>query len=362
MAQTSRVYALILAGGVGTRLWPLSRRSQPKQLLALIGQRSLLQMTVDRIRPIIPPDRVFIMTNADYVEEVRRQVPDIPTEHVVGEPAVRGTAPAIGLGAMLIRHRDLQGVMVSLHADHFFRDEEHFRRAVLAATEVAQERWLVNLGVRPHYPATGYGYVELERELGTYGGFVAYKVRRFKEKPDLETARAFVASGRYLWNSGIFCWRVDVILDAFRRLLPEHTRVLERIGAAVGTPEWPEVLAREWQHLEGETTIDHGIMEKADRVATVPMDAGWDDVGSWESLANLLQTAEDDNVIEGDVLALDTRRAFVRGDRRFLALVGADDLIVIDTPDALLICRRDRAQDVKQVVKWLEEQGRHHLL
>ncbi len=362
MDASGQIFALILAGGVGTRLWPLSRRSQPKQLLALVGQRSLLQMTLDRIRPVIPPERTFIMTNVDYVEEVRRQALEVPPDQIIAEPAVRGTAPAIGLGAMLIARQAPQSVMVSLHADHYFRDEEHFRRALLAATEVAQERWLVNLGVRPHYPATGYGYVELEGELGTYRGFVAYKVRRFKEKPDLETARAFVASGRYLWNSGIFCWRIDVILDAFRRLLPQHTQVLERIAAAAGTPEWPDVLAHQWQHLEGETTIDHGIMEKADRVATVPMDAGWDDVGSWESLADLLEADANENVLEGDVLALDVQRVFVRSDKRFVALVGVDNLIVVDTPDALLVCRRDRAQDVKRVVKWLEEQERHDLL
>ncbi len=362
MTTTSHVYALILAGGVGTRLWPLSRRSRPKQLLTLIGRRSLLQMTLDRIRPVIPPERVFIMTNADYVDEVRRQAADVPAEQVIGEPAVRGTAPPIGLGAALMQRQDPNSVMVSLHADHFFKDEEHFRQALLAATHVAQERWLVNLGVRPLYPATGYGYVELEEELGTYGGFRAYRVRRFKEKPDVETARTFVASGKYLWNSGIFCWRTDVILDAFRRLLPDHTRVLERIAEAAGTPAWPRVLAEEWDRLQGETTIDHGIMERADRVATVPMEAGWDDIGSWESLAALLDADADGNVVVGDATILDGRRLFVRADSRFVALIGVDDVIVVDTPDALLICRRDRAQDVKHVVKWLEARGRDHLL
>ncbi|KPL88363.1 mannose-1-phosphate guanylyltransferase [Ardenticatena maritima] len=359
---TSNLYALILAGGVGTRLWPRSRSHKPKQLLALTGERSLLQMTVDRVRPLLPPERIFIMTNREYVDAIREQVPDIPADHIIGEPAMRGTAPAIGLGAVLIRRLDPDATMASLHADHYFADEEQFRRALIAATDVAQGKWLVNLGVRPTYPATGYGYVELAEELGTFNEHPAYRVLRFKEKPDLETARHFVASGRFLWNSGIFCWRVDTILEEFARHLPEHTAALERIAAAVGTPDAAEVLEREWLALPGETTIDHGIMEKAERVATVPMAAGWNDIGSWDSLAELLDHDEQGNHIEGDTLVIDGERIFVQSEGRFLALIGLSDVIVVNTPDATLICRAGRSQDVKHVVKWLKQHGRTDLL
>lgn len=362
MSDAGNVYALILAGGVGTRLWPRSRRNRPKQLLSLVGEQSLLQMTVDRIRPIIPPERVFIMTNQEYVPAVRSQVPDVPAVQVIGEPAVRGTAPAIGLGAYVIQQFDPDGVMLSLHADHFFSDEEQFRRAMVAAAAVAGENWLVNLGVRPEYPATGYGYVELDGELGTYKDHSAYAVKQFTEKPDLETARRFVASDDYLWNSGIFCWRTDVILDAFSRLLPEHATVLERIAAAFGADDWNEVLAREWATLSGETTIDRGIMERADQVATVPMSAGWSDIGSWESLAELMPANDDENVIAGDVVAFDSRRVFAHSDNRFIALVGVEDLIVVDDSDAILVCHRSRAQYVKKIVKWLEQEGRDEML
>lgn len=361
--DTSRtLFALILAGGVGTRLWPRSRRQQPKQLLALLGDRSLLQMTVERIRPIVPPERVFIMTNEEYVERVRVQVPDVPPEQVIGEPAVRGTAPAIALGAYRIRHHHPNSVMISLHADHYFADEEQFRRAVLAAAEVAGEGWLVNLGVRPTYPATGYGYVELSGDVGTFRDHPAYAVARFKEKPDQETARHFVASERYLWNSGIFCWRTDVILETFGQLLPEQTAILDRIADAFGTAAEQDVLAREWAHLTGETTIDRGIMERAERVATVPMSAGWSDVGSWESLAELIPADDDDNVVRGDVVAFDSRGVFAHSDNRFVAIVGVDDLIVVDSEDAVLVCSRNQAQDVKRVVRWLEQHGRNDVL
>lgn len=364
MTESREVYALVLAGGVGTRLWPCSRRNHPKQLMALIDDRSLLQMTVDRIRPMIPPERVFIMTNARYVDTIREQVPAVPPENIIGEPAVRGTAPAIGLGAFRIRHSNPDSLMVALHADHYFSDEEQFRRALQAAIGVAADGWLVNLGVRPTYPATGYGYVELGKELGTFHGHPSYEVVQFKEKPDIETARQFVASGRYLWNSGIFCWRIDVILDAFGRFLPDHTAVLARIAEAFGSPQATEVLHRGWQRLEGETSIDHGIMERANQVATVPMSAGWDDVGSWDSVAGLLLGDDDGDatVIRGDAVAFDSRHVFAQSDTRFVALVGVDDLIVVDTQDALLICSRDRAQDVKQVVNWLAAAGRDELL
>ena len=302
------------------------------------------------------------MTNQEYVPAVRSQLPDVPAVQVIGEPAVRGTAPAIGLGAYVIQQFDPDGVMISLHADHFFSDEEQFRRAMVAAAAVAGENWLVNLGVRPEYPATGYGYVELDGELGTYKDHSAYAVKQFTEKPDLETARRFVASDNYLWNSGIFCWRTDVILDAFSRLLPEYATVLERIAAAFGADDWNEVLAREWATLSGETTIDRGIMERADQVATVPMSAGWSDIGSWESLAELMPANDDENVIAGDVVAFDSRRVFAHSDNRFIALVGVEDLIVVDDSDAILVCHRSRAQYVKKIVKWLEQEGRDEML
>lgn len=355
---------MILAGGVGSRLWPLSRRGTPKQLLDLLGERTMLQATVDRIAPMIPLDRIYVMTNAEYVAEVQAQLPEVPPANIIGEPAPRGTAPAVGLAAWHIRSRDPQAVMLSLHADHHIDDAQGFRRALGAAVDVAREGWLVNLGVKPTYAATGLGWVELEKSLGTYRGIEVWRVKRFVEKPDETTAESFLASGRYLWNSGIFAWRVDVILGAFERFLPAISEPLARIGAAVGTPEAGRTLNEVWATLDGETTIDRGIMERATQVATVPLDVGWDDVGSWSSLIALLPTDEHRNVVSGtgDHLLLDCENVYILSEEKFVAAIGLRDLVVVEVGDALLLCHRDRAQDVKYIVSHLQSHGRQDLL
>jgi mannose-1-phosphate guanylyltransferase len=358
------LYALILAGGVGTRLWPRSRTRLPKQMLDLMGQRTMIQQTADRIREIIPPENVWVMTNAEYVDLVREQLPEIPADHVVGEPSPRGTAPAIGLGAQHVAKVAPNGVMFALHADHFIPDEAGFRQAMLAAAEVAQEGWLVNLGVLPERIETGYGYVELGEPLGRFNGHEARRVVRFREKPDYETARRFVESGDYLWNSGIFCWRVDAIQQEFRRLLPEIQEVLGRIGEGIGTPKAQETLITEWATLFGDTTIDRGIMEHATRVATVPISVGWNDVGAWDSLAALTPADEKGNSVlgTGSMLVSDAENVFVYSEEKLVAVVGVKDLVVVDTGDALLVAARDRAQDVKEIVSQLRALGRHDLL
>ncbi|MDQ4078339.1 MAG: sugar phosphate nucleotidyltransferase [Chloroflexota bacterium] len=357
------LFALILAGGAGTRLWPRSRGRLPKQMLNLTGKRTMLQQTVDRIREMIPPTNIWIMTNQEYVGLAQQQVPEVPPDHVVGEPAPRGTAPAIGLGVQHVTKVAPKGIMFALHADHYIRDEIGFRDAMWTASEVAREGWLVNLGVEPTRPETAYGYVALGAPLETFEG-EAYRVVRFTEKPDYETARQFLESGDYLWNSGIFCWRVDVIQRAFEKHLPEVQAVLRRIGQSLNTPQADAVLAEEWSKLEQEVSIDRGIMERAEQVATVPMNVGWSDVGAWDSLATLMPTDEQGNSVtgQGDTLVLDSRNVFVHSEEKFVAVVGAENLIVVDTEDALLIMTRDKAQEVKQIVRYLRGQEREELL
>ncbi len=360
----SKFYALILAGGVGTRLWPRSRSTLPKQMLNLTSERTMLQQTVDRIRDLVPPEHIWIMTNQEYVAIAQQQLPDVPPDHVVGEPSPRGTAPAIGLGAQHVAKIAPDGVMFALHADHFIRDEPGFREAMMTAAAVAQEGWLTTLSVQPTRPETGYGYVELGEPLASVEQKRAYRVQCFREKPDLETAQRFIESGRFMWNSGIFCWRVDRIQEAFEQFLPDIQQVLRRIGEHLGTPSAAEVLATEWAKLERETTIDHGIMERATEVATVPIEVGWNDVGAWDSLAMLMPGDAQGNSItgRGDTVVLDAHNVFVHSSERFVAVIGVQDLIVVDTGDALLVIARDKAQDVKHIVNLLRQQGRDELL
>lgn len=360
----SQLYALILAGGVGTRLWPRSRSYLPKQMLDLTGSRTMIQQTVDRVRELIPAENIWVMTNAEYVELVQRQLPELPAANIVGEPAPRGTAPAIGLGAQYVAKRDPQGVMFALHADHYIPDEAGFRQAMRAAAAVARDGWLVNLGVKPERPETGYGYVELGSEVGSFEGQRAFEVLRFREKPDAETALAYLRSGRFLWNSGIFCWRADTIRDAFGKHLPNIQGILDGIGQHIGSTDEEQRLVEGWRRLEGETTIDRGIMEQAERVATVPMDVGWNDVGAWDSLAALMPMDDNGNSVtgSGDTIVLDSKNVFVHSEEKLVAIVGVENLIIVDTGDALLVMPHERAQDVKEIVKRLRADGREDLL
>lgn len=357
----STTYALILAGGVGSRLWPRSRVDRPKQLMPLISEQSMLQETVARLAPMMAPEHILVMTNASYVGAVREQLPDLPAENVIGEPAVRGTASAIGYGAVVIARRDPAAVMFSLHADHYMRDVAGFRQALRASAEVAREGYLVTLGITPAYAETGYGYIERGADLGTYAGHRAYRVARFTEKPDEAQARTFVESGRYYWNSGLFTWQVSTILDAFAAHMPDTYQKLQKMTAALGTRDASEVIAEVWMTLEAQT-IDYGIMERAERVAVVPADFGWSDVGSWDALYDLREADGDANVVAGDHVSMDTKGSFIYSEDRVIATVGVENLIVVDTGDAVLVCPRGRAQDVKAIVDRLKRQNRTDVL
>lgn len=355
---SSHLYPVILAGGTGTRLWPRSRRHRPKQLLDLISDRTMLQETYDRILPLVPPENIFVITNSEYREQVHLQLHDLPQAQLIGEPEGRGTAPAIGLVAFLLNRRDPEAVMTSLAADHVIRRPDAFRRAVAAAQKLAANRFLVTLGIRPAYPETGYGYVEAGDELGVINGLRARKVVRFTEKPDRETAEMFVGSGSYYWNSSIFTWRADVILEEFSTHLPQLYTQLQSL-VPLGFEN--TAFERGWRSLP-EETIDVGIMEKSNRVAVIELDADWNDVGSWASLLDLAPGDIHGNVVQGEHIGLETRGSLIYGSGRPITTVGLQDMIIVDTGDVILICPKERAQDIRKLVDELKSRGLDGLL
>ena len=346
------VYAVVMAGGTGTRLWPLSTREKPKQVHSFLGDETLFQESVQRIRPLVGLDRVLVVAGGHVVEELRRQEPCIPEANYVVEPAGRGTAPCIGLAAVHIAKRCPGAVMVVLTADHHIGDVEGFHSALRVAVNAAEEGHLVTLGIEPGEPSTGYGYIEHGGLVERVRGLEVLRVKRFTEKPDMATAREMVTSGRYSWNSGMFVWRVDRILEELGLHMPGLYGRLSVIGDAVGSPSYGESLEANWADVPRET-IDYGVMEKAGDVVVVPVDIGWSDLGTWGSVMRLLPRDSDGNVVRGRHLGLDTRGSLIFGGDRLIATVGVRDLIVVDTGDALLICDRSQDQRVRDLVKML---------
>ncbi|MBN1487657.1 MAG: mannose-1-phosphate guanylyltransferase [Anaerolineae bacterium] len=360
--MTEHLYALIMAGGGGTRLWPLSRREHPKQMLTLFGNRTMFQVAVDRLRPLLPPERIFVVTAERQVAPLSSQVPDLPTENFIVEPMGRGTASCIGLSALHIRQRDPDAVMAVLTADHVILKEDVFRDVLLAAQECARQGYLMTLGIQPTEPSTGYGYICQGEVLDSVEGFDCFQVERFTEKPDTETALKFLEAGNYVWNSGMFIWSVQHILEEIHTLMPGLHGSLEKLATVLNTPDYATTLNSIWPLLHKET-IDYGIMEKAQKVAVLPVDLGWSDVGSWASVMVLHNSDETGNVQVGESMLIDTENTMIfSSGNRFVATVGVKDLVIVDTPDALLVVPREQAQRVRDIVSRLTLEGHSHLL
>ncbi|MGQ9502843.1 MAG: mannose-1-phosphate guanylyltransferase [Anaerolineae bacterium] len=354
-------YAVIMAGGSGTRLWPLSRHHLPKQALQLVGERTMLQHAVDRLLPILPVERVFIVTAAEYVPTLSAQVPDIPLENFIVEPSARGTAGAIGLAAVHLQRRDPEAVMAVLTADHFIRSVDVFQRALQAAYQLALQGHMVTLGICPSYPATGFGYIRRGERMARIDGFDVYAVEAFVEKPDAQRAAEFLASGLYSWNSGMFIWQVQRILGEFAQHMPDVHALLQRVAASLGSPEADQVLREVWPKVRKDT-IDYGIMEKARGVVVIPVDIGWSDIGDWEALYGVHTTCADGNIVMGNHLGIATKGCLICGGDKLIVTIGLENVIVVDTEDAVLVCARDHAQDVKVIVEQLQANGMTHLL
>jgi mannose-1-phosphate guanylyltransferase len=352
-----RMYAVIPAGGSGTRLWPASRAARPKFLLPFPGPRSMLQSTLDRLEGLVDPADTYILTGRQHAVAVGRQLPHVPQENIVVEPSARGSGPAIGFGAMLIAMRDPDAIMGSFAADHFIADQDAFRNAVQAASEVAEQGYLVTIGIQPRRPETGYGYIRQGKPIVEHNGLHSFVVEEFKEKPDLETATRYVESGEYLWNASIFVWRAQTLIDAMRELIPDVYECLQSIAAEWESDRRDQVLEERWPELR-DVTIDHGIMEHAADVAVVPVDCGWTDLGDWNSLGEVLaNNCEENLAFQSHHIAEDTRSTLVFGNNRTVATLGVENLVIVDTDDVVLVCDRKRAQDVRQIVQRLKEDG-----
>ena len=348
------VYSVIMAGGIGSRFWPRSREAYPKQFLSVVGEQTLLQRTLNRISPLIPVEHAYVVTHARYAKLTQTQLPELSPAHILSEPISRNTAPCIAYAAIRLRSIDPEAIMVVLPADHLIQREELFLNVLKTAIEAArQPDTLVTIGIKPTHPATGYGYVQFDAS-GEYEQNI-YRVRAFAEKPDLSTAERFLDSGDFLWNSGIFVWRVDTILA---KLEQHMTRTWQAFNSAVphlNTPNEPDAI-RTAYYRSPRISVDYGIMEHADNVMVVPGSFGWSDIGDWRAVYNLSDKNRHGNVLKGNVIVHDSSRCLVHSSERLVALVGLHDIAVVDTEDALLVCHHDSTQQVKNVVDYLHAQ------
>jgi len=359
--MSGHYYAVIMAGGGGTRLWPLSRKDKPKQFLNLVGERTLFQIAVDRLDGLFAPEDIYVVTVADQAEQLHLQCPELLTENFLIEPMPRGTASVVAMAATAIQKIDPQGVMVVLTADHYIQNVNTFQNVLRAGYQVALKGNLVTLGIPPLYAATGYGYIESGANIGQFAGLDVFDVKEFKEKPDVETAQVFLEKGGYFWNSGMFIWQVDVILDRIKLFMPDLSIKLSKIRKEIGRDHSSEYFREIWQSIIPET-IDYGIMEKSDHCVVLPAgDLQWNDVGSWDSLFDVVEPdARGNIIINAHQIGLETNNSLICSTNpdRLIVAIGMENVIIVDSGDALLICQRGESQRVKDLVKYLKE---HHL-
>ncbi len=350
-------YALIMAGGGGTRLWPLSRRQRPKQMLPLVSKDSMFRVSVTRLAPLFPPERIFIITGQNQVDSLRADVPELPAENFIVEPFGRDSGPAAALGAAYIANQDPDAVIAILTADHYIGDVWRFVDALRAGYEVSQEGYIVTLGITPTHPATGFGYIQQGAPLRALHNLQVYQSAGFKEKPDSATAQTFLDSGLYSWNSGMFIWRAGQALQEFEHQQPELYRTLQTIQAAIGKDNYQVALEQAWAAMP-KISLDYAVMEQAEQMAMIPVDIGWSDIGNWAAVYDELAEAPGDNVVmeDGQHIAIDTQGALINS-KRMVVTIGLRDVVIVDTDDVLMVCDLKKAQDVKKAVQHMQQHG-----
>ncbi|ANY65373.1 mannose-1-phosphate guanylyltransferase [Paenibacillus sp. BIHB 4019] len=347
---------LIMAGGKGERFWPRSRVNLPKQFLNISGNKSMIQQTIDRLQIFIPIEQIFIITNELYAELIKAQIPNLPADNIIIEPIGRNTAPCVGLASIIIEEKYPDSSMIVIPSDHIIKNETEFvnilQTAVLASKEGEN---LITLGITPTYPETGYGYIESTDETFELNGLNVHKVNKFVEKPNEEKANDYLKAGNYYWNSGIFVWRVAVVRDYIRKLMPEMHDLLETMKMAFKENDRNTVIKAEFPKMPDQS-IDYGIMEKASDIHVIPCIFGWDDVGSWTALERINDVDDNGNVTNGNTLNIDTKRCIIESNGKLIATLGVEDLIIVETEDVTLICKKDKAQEIKSLIKELKIQ------
>ncbi len=359
--ESEKYYAVIMAGGGGTRLWPLSRQSRPKQMIELVDNKPLFKIAVDRLDGLFPPERILVVTVADQAKLLQQICPQIPVNNYIIEPFPRGTASVVGLAAIVLQHLDKDATMAVLTADHFIENVDQFKQSLCSAYEASQSGLLVTLGIQPTFPSTGYGYIQRGEIIDQFQGMSVFTARSFREKPSLDLAQEFIEGGDHDWNSGMFIWQAQAILYEFERQMPELFAVLNEIKGLMINDDWNTQISDLWGKIVPQS-IDYGIMEHAHNVGVIPVTGlGWNDVGAWDSLFEFLHADEHGNIIRHEnFYSIETTNTMVFSEdsQRLIVSIGVEDLIVIDTGDALLLCKREHAQKVRQIVQILQKEKR----
>jgi len=350
------MFVVLMAGGTGTRFWPRSRKSYPKQLLNIIGSRSMLQLTYDRIKKLTPPDKVLIITNKEQKSKIEEQLPEIPKDNIVPEPIGKNTAPCIGLAATIIKKlQDQNEVMVVLPADHLIGNAASFIRTIKAGVKyIESNECLLTLGVTPNYPETGYGYIQAGEKISDSRGMNIYKVKTFAEKPNKDTAQRFLKSGDFFWNSGMFIWKVKHILNEIDEYIPELSEDLKQIGDSFGKRNYNKILKDVYSRTKS-ISIDYGIMEHAKAVCVIKADFQWNDLGSWKAVYNISPKDKKGNVVDSkQAVLINSKNNYFYSSKKMIAAVDVEDMVIVEMDDAILVCKRENSQNVKMIVDHLE--------
>ena len=346
-------HVVIMCGGSGSRFWPISRKMYPKQFLNTVGEKTMIQLTIDRIGRFIPLENIYMVTNKSYVKTIKEQVPQMLKENLIIEPQIKETAACIGYSAVKLLKKDPEAVMIVLPSDHYIEDEARFIETLKQGIEIAgSDNCLVTMGIKPSRAETAYGYIETGKRIDRPWEIPTYKIKRFTEKPNREKAQEFIDKGTYLWNSGMFIWKAAVLLKQYKKFLPEMYQSLKRMSDHIGNPEETRIVEEEYDKIDG-ISIDYGILEKTWDVYVMESSFFWDDIGNWTALERYMHKDENGNSVKGEHTVLDSRNCILYGNKRLIAALGVEDLIIVETDDVVLVCKKDRDQDIKLMIKEL---------